>query len=393
MKHLHLIGTSHRFVPPSRIGEVGSKEELLQLLNREKDQGLLRGFVLLCTCNRREAYLELAPGSKEIPPSIVRAFSRVPGLRLQGPSVTEHLFRVASSLDSMVVGENQISGQVRAAVQDARDQRRLSSLLEEGFQAALRTAKEIRRKTGLGTQSVSVASVGAAATRTLLARRGIENPRIAIVGAGTMAKKAASAFRRGKACRLFFVNRSEHKARALAETYGGETLSLAQVLRGSQAFDALLTAVSTEKALIDLACAQILTREGPIVLTDLGSPANIEKRCGDLDGVSLLDMDKLREISEAKLEERQALAAQAEPILQRGLARFRNRQKAKDLGLDRVRREHLKLAEEELSRITQFGGFSESYKSHLEEAFLRLAKAHAHLHLKDLKTRLMPAQT
>ncbi len=393
MKNLHLIGTSHRFVPPSKIGEVGSPEDLLRLLKKEKAEGLLRGFVLLCTCNRREAYIELAPGIIELPFSLVEAFSPVPGQHLQGTQAARHLFRVASSIESMVIGENQISGQVRCAVQNARDDHHLSSLLEEVFQAALRTAKEIRRKTGLGTQAVSVASVGVAATRSLLAKGGIKHPRVAIIGAGTMAKKASDAFLRGSPCDLFFVNRTASKAEELAATHGGTTLSLAEVLQGHHRFDAILTAVTITQPIIDPACAKILSRDNPIVLTDLGSPANITKTCSRLEGVSLLDMDQLREISDANLEERKALAAEAEPLLEKGVARFINRQKAKTFGLEKIRKEHLRLAQSELERLSQFGELSDLYRAHLEEAFLRMAKAHAHLHLKDLKTRLMPATT
>ena len=393
MKNLHLIGTSHRFVPPSKIGEVGSPEELLRLLNKEKAEGLLKGFVLLCTCNRREAYIELAPGIPELPFSLVEIFSRVPGQSLSGTQAARHLFRVASSIESMVVGENQISGQVRCAVQNARDNHHLSPLLEEVFQAALRTAKEIRRKTGLGTQAVSVASVGVAATRTLLERQGIKHPRVAIVGAGIMAKKAADAFLRGSPCDLYFVNRTASKAEELASTHGGTTLSLAEVLQGKHCFDAVLTAVTITEPIIDLACAKVLRQKNSLVLTDLGSPANITKSCTQIEGVSLIDMDQLRKISDANLEERQALAEKADPILERGVTRLINRQKAKAFGLENIRKEHLRLAQNELERIAQFGELSEFYRTHLEEAFLRMAKAHAHLHLKDLKTRLMPANT
>jgi glutamyl-tRNA reductase len=354
-------------------------------------EGLLKGFVLLCTCNRREVYLELAPGISSLPFSLVAFFSPVPGQHLQGTQAARHLFRVTSSIESMVVGENQISGQVRCAVQQARDNHSLSPLLEEVFQAALRTAKEIRRKTGLGTQAVSVASVGVAATRNILSKQGVQRPHIAIVGAGIMAKKAADAFSRGGPCKLFFVNRTSSKAKELASSHGGTTISLAQVLKGGHRFDAILTAVTINEPIIDLACAKILSKDNPIVLTDLGSPPNITKQCSHLEEVTLLDMDQLREISDAKLEERQALAEKALPILERGITRFMNRQKAKTFGLDQIRKEHLRLAKDELERLSQFGEINELYKTHLEEAFLRMAKAHAHLHLKDLKTRLMPA--
>ncbi len=390
VKNLHLIGTSHRFTPPSRIGEVGSPEELLQVLIQEKAQGWIKGFVLLCTCNRREIYLELEQGTPHIPASLLQAFSKVPGQQLQGIQAARHLFRVASSIESMVVGENQISGQVRLAVQTSRERKDITPLLEEVFQAALRTAKEIRRKTGLGTQAVSVASVGVTATRNLLNKQGIKNPRIAIVGAGIMAKKAADAFLRGSPCELFFVNRTAAKAQDLADDHGGTTLSLTDVLKGRHSFDAILTAVSATEPIIDPTCAKVLSQQHPIVLTDLGSPPNIAKSCTQIEGITLLDMDQLREISDANLEERQALAEEATPILERGITRFIHRQKAKAFGLDHIRQEHLRLAKEEIERIFQLEELSEVHKSHLEDAFLRMAKAHAHLHLKDLKTRLLP---
>jgi glutamyl-tRNA reductase len=408
MQNLLLVGTSHRFIEPSRLGLLPSGDQLRARLHEAQKQGRLAGFVVISTCNRLECYLELpCPPEQEgerndaepqdFAQELLPELFDIPGTTSQGEEVIRHLLRVAGSLDSMVLGENQILGQVKTAWQQAQDEGSCSSLLHEVFQHAVTGAKEVRNATGLGHKPVSVASLAA---RHLTQRWAQDTrPRIALLGAGEMVRKAVPALVEacGGKCDLLFVNRTAAKAEGLAREYAGRSMSLAEFVHEAPPCDALVVAVWSKSPILDPELAgriaehrrsSELPSEGPIELIDLGVPACIAPELGADDRFQLLDMDTLGAWSRRHATERRKAAARAMPIVERHVHACAARQRSRKLDLGGVRDAHLLLAEQQLRQLVdrQLAHLPDEDRERIERGFRDLAKAHAHLHLKDLRS-------
>ena len=394
LDRLLLLGTNHNFVAPTRLGALSSLEDCARKLSGLKEQGLIRGFVLLLTCNRYEFYLERAESTElwELEQH-VPFFADIESFTKVAEAAALHLIRVAGSLDSMVIGENQILGQVRHAWQLSTDSSWSSGLLDDVFRQAVQGAREIRNATGLGTRPVSVASL---ATRQLfqwmkplLEQR---RPRIALVGAGEMIRKAAPALTEIIEADFVFVNRTRGKAQMLAEQFHGDSLDLGDFINNPPKLDAIVIAVRSENCLIDKALIERMASsrngaDGPIAIIDLGVPACTDKSLAEDPRLRLLGMDELKKLSEENSEARKDAARRAEPIAERHLLLLQQQLKARTMNLAAVRDAHVQLAEKELDKLfaKELSKISMADRDRLREKVLLLAKAHAHLHLKDLK--------
>ncbi len=406
MNKLLLIGTNHRLVDPSQMGSLPRGEELLELLEGLRrdatgQAGKVAGFVALTTCNRYEIYLELRESQDEdrdfrILDELLPGLAAMPCIELRGLGIARHLLRVASSLESMVLGENQILGQVKTSWDTARSHKSLTTALDELFKEAVSGAKEVRRVTGLGTRPVSVASLSVRHLADRLVING-RRPIVALVGAGDMVRKAAPALAKLGCYELLFVNRTEEKAHEFADVHGGRVMALRDFLDQPPLIDAMLVAVSCPKAIVDWELVDRISavraetqdpEQPPLELVDLGVPACIDPRLRERTDARLLDMDTLRRLSRQHVEEREAAAEQAEPIVEAHTAAFRARQRQKRLDLGQVHRSHLSLAEEQTAQLLakNFSHLCEVDREALHKSLLDLAKAHAYLHLKDLKT-------
>ncbi len=389
MQRLYLIGTSHQLCDPSKLARLPARERLESLIEDSCQLGIWNGAVLVATCNRIEFYLDLEGSEDPRLDSLRALFGELPFYEHEGREAARHLFRVAGSLDSMVLGENQILGQVRRAWERARESETCTSLLDGLFQEALSAAKEIRNTTGLGTQCVSVASIGCHELLDALSPLAGRKPRIALLGAGTMVRKAVVTL--GDICEaeLLFVNRTASKARALAEEHDGRSMPLESFLAFPPVLDAILVAVRGDEPVLRREFLERLplpdTRR--IVLLDLGVPSCVDPELGDDPRVLRIDMDHLQARSRRHAEERREAARRAEPIAARHVLAFARRLSARRLGLERVRARHIEMAEQEFEALVRkdLAFLPEEERERLKRRFLRLAKAHAHLHLKDLK--------
>jgi len=392
MDRLCLVGTSHQLIDPTLLATAPSEAEFAAVLDRlQNDDGSIVGSVTLKTCNRVEVYVHLRhPGRAEsVARKLAALFGTLPTESRFGADVVRHLIRVAGSLESMVLGENQILAQVKNAWQAGRERETLTTLLGDLFRHAVRAAKEIRTKTRLGTQPVSVASLGA---RCLRDACGTHRPLVALVGAGTMVRKAAVALD-GHAD-LIFVNRTFEKAVELASRFDGIAIPIDDFQAAPPAVDAVLAGVSTDQPLVDESWVERIQAaradDAPaLVLVDLGVPPNIARGLLERDDVKLIDMDALHAKCVANTDERHAAARRAEPIADRYAQTFEGHVRSLDLGLAGVHRAHLELAENEIHNLLegQFRHLSDSDRRELESKLLGLARAHAHLHLKDLKSK------
>lgn len=396
MNRLHLFGTNHKIVPPKELGLLPPADELERELANLKAEGLIAGSVLLSTCNRFELYLE-APAQQDtvlpyLPPEIRQRLEEIESFHLQGMEAAKHLIRVAGSLESMVLGENQILAQVKQAWQRAQEGKLTTTMLDEAFRQALQGAKEIRNRTGLGTRPVSVASIGVRELTEHLRQQGLEKgARIALIGAGEMTRKAAPALVAALAPELVFINRDPNKAIALCEQYGGSTMPLRSFLDEGADLDAIVIAVRCEFPLLDQEIVdQIRSRTGAsLAIVDLSVPGMVSAQADAR--LTILDMDHLKAQSEANEGERRAAAELAFPIAQHHSELLARRVREKSLDLASVRTHHLDLAEQQIEDMIRkdFGHLEAADQDKIRHLVRSLAKSHAHLHLKDLRSQLV----
>ncbi len=396
MNRLHLFGTNHKIVSPKELGLLPPAAELEKELANLKAEGLIAGSVLLSTCNRFELYLE-APADQDtllpyLPPEIRQGLEEIESFHLQGMEAARHLIRVAGSLESMVLGENQILAQVKQAWQRAQNTRLTTTMLDEAFRQALQGAKEIRNCTGLGTLPVSVASIGVRELTEHLRNRGLEKgARIALIGAGEMIRKSAPALVEALKPELVFINRDPNKATALADQYGGSTMPLRRFLAQGADLDAIVIAVRCEFALLDQEIVdQIRSRtDAPLSIVDLSVPGMVS--ASPVAGLEILDMDHLKAQSEANEGERRVAARMAEPIARRHSELLSKRVQEKRLDLGSVRTNHLNLAEQQIEAMIRkdFAHLEVADQDKIRRLVRSLAKSHAHIHLKDLRNQLV----
>jgi glutamyl-tRNA reductase len=302
------------------------------LLERFRDDGILREVLILSTCNRTEIYA-VHGGEADTVDYLCGAVEKVTGSGvLCDPEVryvhrdrmaVEHLFRVGSGLDSMVIGEPQITGQVKEAYSTTCRARATGAFLNKLLHMTFRVAKKIRTETGIGTGTTSVASAAVQRLRGVL--DGLTDRTVLLIGAGKNGELAARHLLSAKVAKLLIANRSPQKARELAYSLGGEGSgldALPALLKDADAVvsttsspDFILTRAMLEKSMADRA-------ERPLIIADIAAPRDAEPGISELSGVELFDLDSLKKAIEENLSNRRKIALQAEEIIQRQVRSF-----------------------------------------------------------------------
>lgn len=278
---------------------------------------------ILSTCNRTELYVDHEPGAElralewlERFHGLARAELASVTYRYQDAQAVRHVFRVATGLDSLVVGEPQILGQLKQAYRLAQDARTLSGPLEQLLQRSFSVAKTVRTETRLGANAVSVAY---AAVR-LATQVFDEMPRrqAVLVGAGETIELVARHLLGAGVRRTVVVNRTLERARALADRIGGQAARLSELDAHLADCDILVTATHGAEPVVQAAALKRAfagRRRRPLFAVDLGVPRNIDAAVADLDDVYLYTVDDLRAVVEEGLRGRREAAAQAESMV------------------------------------------------------------------------------
>jgi glutamyl-tRNA reductase len=234
-----------------------------------------------------------------------------------------HVFRVASAMDSMVVGEPQILGQLKDAYRAAVDANSCGPVLSRLFQRAFSTAKRVKNETRIAEGPVSVAKVAVDLARQIFER--LEDKHALLVGAGEMIETALVSLRREGLASLSVANRTVAHAEELARTFGARAHGLAELPELLADADIVLTCVGASAPVITPSMvkdALHVRRNRPFFLIDLGVPRNVDPSVNDLDNAYLYDVDDLREVAAANTEERQREALRAEQIVVEEEQRF-----------------------------------------------------------------------
>lgn len=320
-------------------------------------------FLLLSTCNRTELVVagrnlpgrdvllgRLLEGRSGLPVQLLAAFYLHYGTVAVG-----HLLRVAASLDSMVVGETEILGQVKEAYQRAGELNTLGAVLEPLMQQVLRVAKRVRTETDISAGRVSVGSIAADLACRVFDR--LSTKQVAMVGAGEIGEQTMRALIDKGVDQVFVFNRSPAKAQALAARYGGVALPTDRLAGCLPRVDILITSTSASGAIIgpDPVHEAVAERHGrPLFILDLAVPRDVEETVGAIDNVYLYNIDDLRDVADENLKRRHSAADQAEAIVEEELVAIVDREPHRDglatvmKGLD-ARVEEIK--ETELTRI------------------------------------------
>ena len=337
---LFVFGISHKTAPlPEREALAFPRETMAETLVRLRSEAGLQEAMILSTCNRVEIY---AYAPQEAAPEAVAAFvsafhqrkaadlARLTYTLVDGDAV-RHAFRVAASLDSMVVGEPQILGQVKEGYRAAEEAGTLGSALNALRNRTLAAAKRARTQTGLGSGAVSVSHVAVELARKIFGE--LRDKNVLLVGAGKMSALAARRLVEGGARATVVVGRTLERASDLAAALGGRAAPLDTLRDELAVADIVISGTGAPGTVIklpDAEAARGARRGRPLFLIDIAVPRDIEPQVGKLPGVFLYDLDDLHAVAESNLRERRKEAVAAESLVDKEAREFLDWQKSLD---------------------------------------------------------------
>ena len=325
---LFTLGLNHHTAPLAVRERVVFHVERLHEALGELKRGLASEAAILSTCNRTELYV-----AGEKPEELARWLAQYHRLAtseleqylyaLPDERAVRHAFRVASGLDSMVIGEPQILGQMKQAVRVAESAGTLGALLHRLFQRSFAVAKEVRSSTPIGAASVSMA----AAAVKLAARifPSLKDQSVLLIGAGEMIELAATHFAAQAPARLTVANRTLERAERLARRFNARAVELKTLAEHLHEHDIVVSCTASSlpilgKGLVERALRA--RRRRPMFMVDLAVPRDIEQEAGELDDVYLYTIDDLAGIVSANLDARRSALEQAEAIIDTQVGRF-----------------------------------------------------------------------
>jgi glutamyl-tRNA reductase len=378
---LFVFGVSHKTAPlAEREALAFPRETLGETLLRLRGEAGLQEAMILSTCNRVEIY---ARADREGAPDAVATFvcafhnrsaadlARLTYCLTEADAV-RHAFRVASSLDSMVVGEPQILGQVKEGYRAAEEAGTLGSALNALRNRTLAAAKRARTETGLGSGAVSVSHVAVELARKIFGE--LRDKNVLLVGAGKMSQLAARRLVDGGARATVVVGRTLERAAELAASLGGRAAPLDTLRDELAAADIVISGTGAPGTVInvpDVEAARAPRRGRPLFLIDIAVPRDVDPQVAKLPGVFLYDLDDLHAVSEANLRERRKEAFAAEALVEREAREFLDWQKSRDAVplLVELRRRGDEIRRQEIAKVrSRLGPLTKEQEDALESA-------------------------
>jgi glutamyl-tRNA reductase len=329
-----LVGLNHRTAPVEVRERVSfTTEQSRKAAEELRARGILEETLVLSTCNRSEIYGVPPESSHECAPGLSSFLSEFHEVRADvlvrslyhhyDRAAVKHLFRVAAGLDSMLLGEAEILGQVREAYKFAHEFGATGPVLNRLFQGALEVGKRVRTETELGTRPMSVASAGVKLAERIFGKM---NERTALVlGAGTISEQVVNQLRDRGIARLLIMNRSRDRADELARRVGGKVVAWGEWEAALAEPDVVVASVSADEAVLRREMLQAaMARRGnrALFLMDLGMPRNIEGAAADLYNVYVYNMDDLTEIVEQNRHARESEVPKADAIVDEHVGKF-----------------------------------------------------------------------
>jgi len=338
MSELLALGVSHKTAPVALRERLAfSEDQAIEFASSTLATTEVREAVVISTCNRTEIYLVVGDS--------VRAEGDVLGLLAQRADIrptelaetiycprncdaARHLYRVTAGLESMIVGEAEIQGQVRRAHEAALGAGLTGPLSNRLFSAALMTGKRVRSETAIGTGRASVPSVAVDLALSVLGGTLAER-HVVILGAGETSELTARALSEQGAGTMFVANRHADRALSLAERFGGSVVGLDDLPEQLARADIVLSSTSSPHAIVGRdELAEVMrarnAQDGPapLLLIDIAVPRDIDPRCAELAGVSLYDIDDLQAVVARNLDSRASEVPRAQEIIEEEILRF-----------------------------------------------------------------------
>jgi len=333
MSELLCLGISHKTAPVAlreRLAMTDTGAEAF--LGHAVAEPSVDEAVVISTCNRTEVYLTVRdPVAAET--AVLGALAGRAGIRptqlaeaIYSPrncDAARQLYRVTAGLESMIVGEAEVQGQVKRAFELAQTAGATGPLVNRLFGAALQTGKRVRTETAIGAGGASVSSVAVDLARDLLGD--LRDRGVVIIGAGETSELTARALHEQGVAAVFFANRRADRARAIAARFGGEVVSLEDLPAHLETADIVVSSTSSPHAIVEAGELEVVMRrrEGrPLLLVDIAVPRDIDPACADVEGVTLYDIDDLQAVVARNLEVREAESVRAEGIVEDEIQRF-----------------------------------------------------------------------
>ena len=373
MTQLVLVGTSHHHAPV----------ELRERVAFDRDQAHARAerlgrAVCLSTCNRTELYLETEDADAAERAAVEALSELEPALyRLRDHAAALHLFRVAAGLDSLVPGEGEILGQVRAA----HDAGTPGPLLDRVFRHALHAGRKVRAQTAIGESPASVSAAAAALAAQVFGD--LRGRRVLLLGAGRVAELAAGNLVSRHADIAFVANRTMAKARGVAHRFDAEPIALADVTTALGNVDVVISATGSPEAVVRAADVPA-RRSSPLFFIDIAVPRDVDAAVQGLDGCYLYDVDDLQAVVEKTLAGRRDAASRAEALVAEEAERFREWQASLDvvpaIASLRARAEEIRASE-----LAKLGGLSDRERRAVESVTAQIVNKLLHLPTVRLK--------
>lgn len=318
------IGLNHHSAPVALRERVAfTPDKLVDALVEFRDAGNANELVILSTCNRTELYVNTQSLSKQ---ELVQWLANVHKVELndiighvyqhEELSAVEHLMRVASGLDSLILGEPQILGQVKQSFMEAKRAGTINSHFEKLFQTTFAVAKQVRSQTDIGASAVSVAYAAVKLTKQIFSA--IDKSHVLLVGAGETIELVAKHLQEANAKSITVANRTLENAQLLARSLNGQAITISQIPAHLAQADVVISSTASALPLIGKGMVESALKSRkhkPMLLLDLAVPRDIESEVSDLDDAYLYTVDDLQDIIEQNIANREQAAAQASELI------------------------------------------------------------------------------
>lgn len=334
---LFVLGVNHETAPVDIREKISfSPEQVQHALAELKEQSLATECVILSTCNRTEIYATLSTGDTHSIYDWLHHF-----FQLQEQSISQylyeyneldaikHMMRVASGLNSLVLGEPQILGQIKDAYQFAHKNDSIHQTLHALFQCIFKAAKQVRTDTEIGSSPVSVAFAAVALSKQFFGC--LKEQNALLIGAGETIELVARHLKENQIGNLIIANRTLSKAHQLTQALGGYAINLSEIKNHLHEADIIIASTACPNAIIHtsmVASALKKRRNKPMFMVDIAVPRDIEAQVGDFSDTYLYSVDDLQEIIDENKQSRQAAALAAEEIIDTQAQTFMNQYKA-----------------------------------------------------------------
>ncbi len=393
---LSLIGVNYKTAPIALRERIAiSRDELPETTRALAALEGVTECMIVSTCNRVELIAEVEDPNTDLTGFLNHHFGLERSLlephiyKRSDRDAVRHLFRVAASLDSMVVGEPQILGQVKEAFAVARAAGTVSGQLEHLLQSAFAAAKKVRSETEIGSSSVSIASVAVELAKKIFGS--LQGRTVFLVGAGKMSELAARHLVQQGAGAILVSNRTQERARRMAEAFKGQVIPYEQMHEAASDADIVISSTGAPHPIFRKEHGQAFMhrrRNRPMFFIDIAVPRDVDPAMGELEGIFVYDIDDLQAVAAAHLEARSREAGDAEALIAAEVERFQQKQRTVNVApaIVAMQRQAEDIRQSELRRMqTRLGVLTAEQLSAVEALTRGLVNKFLHPPMQALK--------